>query len=99
MILTPDANPTPTTAAATDSPPRRRVFRPSRAPMPRLDAARQARVMGLAWTAFGSRDGVMAFLNGDHAELGARPLDLAIASDAGLARVEQALTALGTPHS
>jgi len=55
--------------------------------------------MGLAWTAFGSRDGVMAFLNGDHAELGARPLDLAIASDAGLARVEQALTALGTPHS
>lgn len=96
--MTPDANQTPT-ITATDGAPRRRIFRPSRPPMPRLDAARQARVMGLAWTAFGSRDGVMAFLNGDHAELGARPLDLAIASDAGLARVEQTLIALATPRS
>ena len=78
------------------TPPRRgRVFRPSRPPMPRPAAARQARVMALAWTALGTREGVMAFLNAAHPALGGRPLDLAIASDAGLADVEQALTALG----
>ncbi|WP_293875494.1 MULTISPECIES: antitoxin Xre/MbcA/ParS toxin-binding domain-containing protein [unclassified Sphingomonas] len=73
-----------------------RVFRKSRPPMPRLDAARQARVMSLAWTALGDRDRVMAFLNADHPQLGARPLDLAIASDVGLARVERALADLAT---
>lgn len=71
-----------------------RVFRKSRPPMPKLDAARQARVMTLAWTALGSRERVMAFLNADHPQLGARPLDLAIASDAGLVRVERALADL-----
>lgn len=63
--------------------------------MPRLEAARQARVTALAWTTFKNREHVMSFLNADHPDLDARPLDLAIASDAGLARVEHALSQAG----
>ncbi len=75
---------------------RSRVFRPSRVAMPRLEAARQARIASLAWTTLGSREAVMAFLNADHPSLGATPLDCAIASDAGLARVEALLADLAT---
>lgn len=71
-----------------------RVFRKSRPMMPRQDAARQARVAALAWSTFGDRERVMAFLNADHPQLGGRPLDLAIASDAGLNRVEGVLAEL-----
>ncbi|MES2337152.1 MAG: hypothetical protein V4537_03535 [Pseudomonadota bacterium] len=46
-------------------------------------ASRQGRIAGLAWQKLGGRDAAMAFLNEEDATLGARPLDVAIASDAG----------------
>ncbi|URW76106.1 hypothetical protein M9980_02420 [Sphingomonas donggukensis] len=46
-------------------------------------ASRQGRIAGLAWQKLGGRDAAMAFLNDHDATLGARPLDVAIASDAG----------------
>jgi len=79
---------------AQPAPKRGRTFRKSRPPMLQAAAARQARIASLAWTTLGNRERVMEFLNADHAELGARPLDLAIASDAGLARVEHVLLAM-----
>jgi hypothetical protein len=53
-------------------------------------ARRQGDITTLALTLLG-REPAIAFLNGDNAELGARPLDLAIASEEGRARVEAAL--------
>lgn len=55
-------------------------------------AARQGKVARIAFEALG-REGATAFLNGHDDALGGRPLDLAIASDAGLAAVEQAIAA------
>lgn len=55
------------------------------------EARRQGRIAVVAWERLGGRDAVMAFLNGHDEELGGRPLDLAVASDDGLARVERAL--------
>lgn len=81
-------------APTADAPRRGRTFRKSRPPMLQAAAARQARIASLAWTTLGNRERVMAFLNADHPELGARPLDLAIASDAGLAQVERVLSAM-----
>jgi len=62
--------------------------------MPREAAARQLRLTTVAWTALRTPERVKAFLNSDHAALSARPIDLAIASDAGLARVERILSEL-----
>lgn len=59
--------------------------------------ARQARLAGGAWKALGSREAVMAFLNTHHDGLGGRPLDLALASDEGLVRVESAMALLPRP--
>ncbi|MEN3749616.1 antitoxin Xre/MbcA/ParS toxin-binding domain-containing protein [Sphingomonas sp. HF-S3] len=62
----------------------------------RLDpasAARQSRIALFAWDKLGGKDGASAFLNSHDDALGGRPLDLAVASDAGLAAVEQAITA------
>ncbi|MCP3735436.1 DUF2384 domain-containing protein [Sphingomonas sp. RP10(2022)] len=85
----------PTATSGDDGAPapvkRSRVFRPARVAMPRLEAARQARVTALAWDVLRNRERVMAFLNATEPQLDARPLDLAIASDAGLARVERLL--------
>ena len=53
-------------------------------------ARRQGDITRLALILLG-RDPAIAFLNGDNAELGARPLDLAIASENGCARVEAEL--------
>lgn len=53
-------------------------------------ARRQGDITTLAFVLLG-RDPAIAFLNGDNAALGARPLDLAIASDAGCAEVEAEL--------
>ena len=61
---------------------------------PRLspeEAARQGRATNLALAAFPDVAATMAFLNTDDAALGGRPIDLAVASDAGLAKVEQAI--------
>lgn len=63
---------------------------------PRLSASearRQGEVSRLAFLLLG-RERAIAFLNDDHAELGDRPLDLAIASEAGYAGVEAELARL-----
>jgi hypothetical protein len=79
--------------ASPDTPQKKaRVFRPARTVMPREAAARQLRLTMAAWTALRTPERVKAFLNSDHAALSARPIDLAIASDAGLMRVERLLS-------
>jgi uncharacterized protein (DUF2384 family) len=53
-------------------------------------ARRQGNITTLALTLLG-RETAIEFLNSENAELGARPLDLAIASEGGCARVEAEL--------
>ena len=63
---------------------------------PRLsaeEAARQGRATNLAFAAFGTAEATMAFLNGHDETLDGRPIDLAVASVDGLAKVEQAILA------
>lgn len=74
--------------------PQRPKFRGSRQPQHRLtaeEAQRQGNVARLAWSAFQDKDRVVAFLNGHDEALGGRPIDLAVASDAGLAAVTEAI--------
>jgi uncharacterized protein (DUF2384 family) len=52
---------------------------------------RQGRAVRVATAAFGSSAAVRSFLNSHHDGLSGRPLDLAVASDAGLAAVEAAI--------
>ena len=62
--------------------------------VPRLSQAeqvRQGRVVKSAQAALGTADAVRAFLNTHHDGLRGRPLDLAVASEAGLLAVEQAI--------
>jgi len=64
---------------------------------PRLSpdqAARQGRVSRLAFDALRQPADVIAFLNTYDEALGGRPIDLAVASQDGLLRVEQALASL-----
>ena len=71
---------------------RKRHVTPQLAP----DAAeRQGRAAKLAWDRFGESAAAVAFLNTHDEALGGRPIDLAIASPAGLAALERALTAEG----
>ncbi|WP_404713526.1 antitoxin Xre/MbcA/ParS toxin-binding domain-containing protein [Sphingomonas sp. MMS24-J13] len=68
-----------------------------RSTQPRLsaeEAARQGRVSQLAFSALRQPQAVIAFLNTHNDALGGRPIDLAVASAAGLLSVEQALAAL-----
>ncbi|SEI74083.1 Protein of unknown function [Sphingobium sp. AP50] len=60
--------------------------------MPNEEAVRQGRITLLAWNAIG-RDAALAFLNNPSDALGGRPLDIATASNAGFALVEQAIAA------
>ncbi len=65
-----------------------------RAASPKMDAgaaARQGRAVSLAIAAFGNGGDAIAFLNTHHDGLGARPIDLAVASADGLVSVEQAI--------
>lgn len=84
---------------ADDAPaePRPRSMRFRRAlvgPKPTPDQSRrQAEVATLAWQMLDGRDEIMAFLNTHDDTLGGRPIDLAIASDEGLKRVEDAMRA------
>ena len=55
------------------------------------EGKRQSRAVRSAQAALGSVEDVRAFLNGHDQGLGGRPIDIAIASDAGLAAVEAAL--------
>ena len=59
----------------------------------RDEGKRQGRAVRSAQAALGSVDAVRAFLNSHHASLDARPIDLAVASEAGLAAVEAAISA------
>jgi hypothetical protein len=58
-------------------------------------AERQGRITLLAWNRLGA-DAAIAFLNGEDAELGGRPLDLAVASESGLEAVERAIAQRAT---
>lgn len=62
---------------------------------PRLspaEAERQGRASRLAFEALGGSAGAIAFLNGEHPDLGGRPLDIATRSPEGLVAVEAAIT-------
>lgn len=52
---------------------------------------RQSAVATLAWQMLDGSEEIAAFLNTEDASLGGRPLDLAIASEDGFARVETAM--------
>ena len=54
------------------------------------EGKRQGRVATAAFMALGA-DGARSFLNAFHPGLSGRPLDLAVASDAGLRAVESAI--------
>ena len=58
--------------------------------LPPEDARRQGEITQLAFLLLG-REAAIAFLNTAHSGLGGRPLDLAIASDAGRNSVEAEL--------
>jgi uncharacterized protein (DUF2384 family) len=60
---------------------------------------RQGRAVRAAQTALGSVAAVRAFLNSHHGVLAGRPIDIAIASEAGLAAVEAAVAAAGRRRS
>lgn len=55
------------------------------------EAARQGRAARLAWESIPQAGAAVAFLNTHHEALGARPIDLAIASEGGLRAVEAAI--------
>jgi uncharacterized protein (DUF2384 family) len=71
------------------------VFRKSRkAPaLSREESVRQGKVVRSAQAALGSVEAVRAFLNTHHEALGGRPIDIAVASEAGLIAVEAAIPA------
>jgi len=56
------------------------------------EGKRQIRAVRAAQAALGSVEAVRDFLNSHHDGLDARPIDLAVASEAGLAAVEAAIS-------
>ena len=69
-------------------------FRKSTSHLPRMSkdsAKRQGNITQLAFALLGGRDEAIAFLNAVNAELGGRPIDLAVASDQGFAAVERSI--------
>jgi uncharacterized protein (DUF2384 family) len=73
-------------------------FRKARkvAVLSREESVRQGKAVRLAQAALGSVEAVRAFLNTHHDSLGGRPIDIAVASDAGLIAVEAAIPAAAT---
>jgi len=59
------------------------------------DARRQSSIVQAAWKSFGEREPAMAFLNTHQDDLDGRPLDIATASDEGLAAVQKMLDERG----
>ena len=57
------------------------------------EGKRQGQAVRSAQAALGSVDAVRAFLNSHHERLAGRPIDLAVASEAGLVAVEAAIAA------
>ena len=87
------SQPTPDRSADEASPARKGMMRFRKANTQRLppdDARRQGEITQLAFLLLG-REAAIAFLNTAHDGLGARPLDLAIASDEGRNSVEAEL--------
>lgn len=72
-----------------------RKRRPKVTPLSPEAGRRQGHIVRVAQAAFGSVEAVRAFLNSHHSALDARPLDLALASDAGLTAVEAAIASEG----
>lgn len=66
---------------------------PSGPVLSRDEGGRQLRAVRAAHAALGDVEAVRAFLNCHHQALDGRPIDLAVASDAGLAAVEGAIAA------
>lgn len=69
-------------------------FRSSASRQPKLsreEARRQGEITQLAFLLLGGREAALAFLNHADDELEGRPLDVAIASDAGFVRVEKVI--------
>lgn len=61
-------------------------------------ARRQGDITRLAILTLG-RDAAIEFMNGDNAELGGRPIDLAIASEDGCRRIESVLGEISNSNS
>lgn len=68
-----------------------RKRRPKLTPLSAEAGQRQGRIVRSAHAALGSVEAVRAFLNSHNPALDGRPLDLAIASEAGLIAVEAAI--------
>jgi hypothetical protein len=67
-------------------------FKKSTAPrLTREEMIRQGRIVNVAQAALADLASVRAFLNSHHEGLGGRPIDLAVASDDGLAAAEAAI--------
>ncbi len=90
--MKPDSNP-PQRQTDGATPPRRPAFRKFvYKPLPTPDQSRrQSHVVQSVWRHFGEPGPVIAFLNTRHDRLEGQPLQLAIESDEGLARVEKFL--------
>ena len=71
--------------------------RPPGPVLSRDEGTRQGRAVRAAHAAFGDIEAVRAFLNSHHQDLAGRPIDLAVASEDGLARVEAAIAAERPP--
>ena len=76
------------------SAPRLMRFRRSGSGLSSDAARRQGEVTHLAFRALGGRDAAVEFLNLPDAALGGRPLDIAVASAEGAAKVAQAILRL-----
>ena len=72
-----------------------RKRRPQLTPLSAEAGQRQGRIVRSAHAALGSVEAVRAFLNSHNPALAGRPLDLAIASEAGLIAVEAAIALEG----
>lgn len=87
---------TPSTPPIAEPAPATKPVRQWRKAATRMDpeqAHRQGAAASSAFRAFGERDRVLAFLNEVHVDLGERPIDVAIASEEGLAEVERLIDA------
>lgn len=83
---------TPETALADTKPVTKRFRRRFDAVRLAPEAAeRQGRAARFAWEVLGDREAAIAFLNTHDEALGGRPIDLAVASVAGLKAVERRL--------
>lgn len=91
--MTEDAQNADTDETLAPKKPIRRAFRSSYGAIPfaRDSAERQSKAALLAWEVLGGREPATEFLNNHNEELGARPIDLAIANAEGLDAVKQAL--------